>query len=428
VRIRLVVAAAILCRLGFAQTGWQSHALPFRPLNIASVGRALWVCGADEGLAVSTDDGRDWKVVRHEANGRVLLNVAFADPQFGYAAGSNGLLLATTDGGASWTALAGPGEAILEVAFADPRHGLIRTPSGLRFTADGGAHWLPVPAGAMGGFRYSFALEALDAKRMMAVLKEGPSQSFRQTLLVTTDGGATWMRREGPDAILGSFVVAGGEYWAVGEEAGDKKNGGRRVPVALHSADGERWTRARADLFVCREHGCTLCTNQGCLASNGTLANVFPERSGLRQFAPNDRFTPEWAATDSAICFVGSGLECAPLGAAKRTPEGSVLPPRRAAAQPPLGAAAGRAPLCLISDPSELAPTGGYGAYELRIALRIAPNGTVENVEVAGAPAPEVAEQVRRKASAWVYEPTIVDGVARSATATMVVRVDTTSR
>jgi len=36
---------------------WHSYDLPFRVLNITSTGQLLWICGTDETIAVSSDNG-----------------------------------------------------------------------------------------------------------------------------------------------------------------------------------------------------------------------------------------------------------------------------------------------------------------------------------------------------------------------------------
>jgi photosystem II stability/assembly factor-like uncharacterized protein len=418
----LVVAAVFAGGLG-----WQPRALPFRPLGIASVGQSLWVCGTDGGIAVSLDGGGNWKTVRRELNGPVLLNIAFADARFGYAAGSNGLLLTTGDGGDTWTPMTTAGDSILQVSFADAGHGLIRTRNGLFFTVDGGAHWPAVPLEGLGErFRYSFALAALDRSHMLVVLKDGPAEFYRQTLLVTTDGGATWTHSDGPDALLASFVTQGGAYWAVGHV--DSKKGS--VPAAFSSQDGRAWNRAGVNLSACQRQGCSFCTNQGCLAANGTVARVFKPRVDLRQFPPNEDLTPVWAATDTAICMAGDSLQCAPLEPLKHEPSDALLPKPVLLHQPPLGSmAAGHAPYCLVGsiDPSTLA-SNGRGPYELHLTIHVAPNGTVESVDVAGAPAPEIADRVRQRVRQWIYEPTIVDGAARAAIATASVRAEVQSR
>lgn len=434
----LLVVAVFAAGLGAqdGSSGWRSRTLPFRPLNITGIGQSLWVCGTDGGIAVSLDDGRNWKTVRHEANAPLLLNIAFADAKFGYAAGSNGLLLTTSDGGNTWGPMTTAGDSILQVSFADERHGLIRTRGGLFYTVDGGAHWPPVPMQDSGGenltrFRYSFALAALDPRHMLVVLKDGPAPFYPQALLLTMDGGATWTHSDGPDVSMAGLVTLGGAYWAVGHKTVDqKKNGGRSVPVALSSSDGKAWSRAGANLSACQSQGCAICTNQGCLSANGTLAGVFKPRVDLRRFPPNDEIASAWAATDTAICLIGNGLQCAPLETVKNAPGDAPLPRPSLVTQPPLGStAASHGPYCLACgiDPSTLA-SHGRGSYELHLTIRVAPNGTVESVDVAGAPAQEIADRVRRRVSQWVFEPTITDGLARAATAATSLRVDMQSR
>ncbi len=107
---------------------WLSPELPFRVLNLSSTGRVLWLCGTDEAIASSADNSAHWQVKHRTINGRVLLNINFADSRFGFAAGTSGLVLTTEDGGETWVPNAGLNETILQVAFADPEPGPIRTP------------------------------------------------------------------------------------------------------------------------------------------------------------------------------------------------------------------------------------------------------------------------------------------------------------
>jgi len=127
--------------------GWHSYDFSFRVLNITSTGHLLWVCGTDETIAVSSDNGTHWQVKHQTADGGLLLNVDFADSKFGYAAGTGGLFLTTVDGGETWVPRSGISETILQVSFADLQHGLIRTAASLLFTVDGGLHWSAVSAG-----------------------------------------------------------------------------------------------------------------------------------------------------------------------------------------------------------------------------------------------------------------------------------------
>ena len=78
---------------------WHAKDLPFRALNVTSIGSSLWLCGTDESVAVSSDGGEHWLVKHATADGAVLLNIDFANDKFGYAAGTAGVFLTTEDGG-----------------------------------------------------------------------------------------------------------------------------------------------------------------------------------------------------------------------------------------------------------------------------------------------------------------------------------------
>jgi hypothetical protein len=131
-----VLSAANLAA-GQAQTApdWHSYDFPFRVLNITSNGQLLWVCGTKV-LRYHPTNGANCQVKHQTKDGGLLLNIDFADSKFGYATGSGGLILTTTDGGETWIPHPGTSETILQASFADLQHGLVRTPASLLFTVD----------------------------------------------------------------------------------------------------------------------------------------------------------------------------------------------------------------------------------------------------------------------------------------------------
>src|SRR5262249_7724769 len=149
----ILVCLTVLLLMGLAvsqekaKSEWHKSEVPFRVLNTTSLGSSLWTCGADEGIAVSSDGGQHWQTKHQRKGGAVLLNVEFVNDKFGYAAGTGGLFLTTDDAGETWLGHSTGSGAILQVSFADKLHGLIRTPSSLLFTVDGGANWAPVSPG-----------------------------------------------------------------------------------------------------------------------------------------------------------------------------------------------------------------------------------------------------------------------------------------
>jgi photosystem II stability/assembly factor-like uncharacterized protein len=192
--------------------------------------------GADHGWAVGTagtiiatsDGGAHWTgQVSHTREW--LKDVAFADADHGWAVGYSGTIIATKDGGASWRAQdSGTPEALIAVAFGDALHGSAADPNGDIFvTQDGGENWAK-KASNMGLVN---ALFFADGSHGWAV---GPFGN----ILATTDGGATWTRQNldtgySLNAVCFTDVAHG---WAAGSAwiPGTSKY----LPVLLTTSDG----------------------------------------------------------------------------------------------------------------------------------------------------------------------------------------------
>jgi Photosynthesis system II assembly factor YCF48 len=122
-----------------------------------------WVVGQHDILA-TTDGGATWTV---QDQGRLNLTaVDFVDDADGWAAGTSSLLR-TTDGGQTWMALPDPCPGIRSVHFATPQAG---------FAIAGGVNLLGAQAGR--------------------VPTTAPQRAGM--LLATTDGGQTWSRLAAP--------------------------------------------------------------------------------------------------------------------------------------------------------------------------------------------------------------------------------------
>jgi len=355
--------------------------------------------------------------VKHKTEGGgLLLNIDFVDANFGYAAGSGGLLLTTMDGGETWVRGHGINETILQVSFADPQHGLLRTLSSLLFTADGGLHWSGVSAGTNSAdikhFPFTFSLVSLDGAHMAVMLKQGSAQYEPQAFLSTQDSGQSWTFVNIPNVTLYSFLRADGKYWAVGTEVVHKeKDGGYAVPVALNSSDGITWSHSNGDLTACKGENCTVCNSEGCLSSNGVLSRIFSEKTSSRAFLPDKELTAKWAASGSAICFVGSRVQCAGLKLVAQAPTNSAGPVPTVVAPGPLGVAPPREPRCVVCGFDRLfVDKKVQGDYKIKLVIAIAKNGTVTSVVVQDAPTPEVKSRIEQQAQQWVFEPILKDG------------------
>ncbi len=143
---------------------------------------------------MSRDNGDHWETRRFDkASQRTLLSIDFVDEHFGYAIGSGGLFLTTSDAGETWNEHPGIKSTILQAFFADPEHGLVRTTESVSFTSDGGQHWARIPeqqnADDVREFPYIFSLVALDSAHMAVMLKAGPQEFYAQAFLLTQDSG-----------------------------------------------------------------------------------------------------------------------------------------------------------------------------------------------------------------------------------------------
>jgi len=409
---------------------WHAQNLPFRVLNTTSTGTSLWVCGTDEGIAMSSDDGGHWQVKHQTVDGAVLLNISFADEKFGYAAGTGGSILTTEDGGETWSPHPTGKDAILQASFSDVKHGLIRTSGSLLFTVDAGTHWSIVSAGEnteeLKRFPYSFSLVALDGAHMGVMMKQGSAQYESQGFLITEDAGKSWKFVDVPNVTLYSFLRRGGKYWAVGTEVAnkDKPGGGHGVPVALYSSDGEKWDHSTNDLSACQRQNCVACTNTGCLSANGTIADFFTDKTSYREFAPIKELTPKWASAGVGICFVGKTLQCSGLTTVmKPGSREDVLPVPAAVGPGPIGTPTQQQPQCIVCGLDRiLIDQKVQGAYTLKLAIEIGKNGVVTNVVADGAPTPDIRSRIEEQAQQWIFEPYLKDGVA------MTVKLNTSVR
>jgi hypothetical protein len=132
---QLLATFSLLCiPLVAPASEWRTIGLPARPMNITENRGILWVCGADELIANSTDGGKTWTSPHSNKGGGILLAMGFASDQFGYAAGTSGAVLFTKDGGATWDRIKAPAQVIYGISFSDEKHGVVHTPQTITHT------------------------------------------------------------------------------------------------------------------------------------------------------------------------------------------------------------------------------------------------------------------------------------------------------
>jgi photosystem II stability/assembly factor-like uncharacterized protein len=154
--------------------------------------------------------------------------VYFLDADRGWAVGSSGALLHTTDGGQTWAQMRRPtSDALRDVYFADEERGWLvcersiyllkekdEPRTYLMNTIDGGRTWR----------RVNVTAKDVDARLVRALFtKEGRAWAFGEAgvLYTTHDGGGSWVRQRVPTRhlLLGGAFLNGEEGWLVGAGA-----------------------------------------------------------------------------------------------------------------------------------------------------------------------------------------------------------------
>jgi len=229
-----LIVTLILLGLGLA--------LPLSALALRASGTAGW--HAENASAAGSGAG--------------LSSVSFADATHGWAVGSSTdasysstpVILATTDGGATWNAedagYAGSAASLSSVCFIDANDGWAvgcdfsgdMTPVILA-TSDGGATWDAQDASSGGTGAYLSSVTFVDANHGWAV---GSSSDDSLLILATSDGGADWELQDpgsvdtldGMAELTAVTFVSAERGWAVGDTgcAADE------APIILTTRDG----------------------------------------------------------------------------------------------------------------------------------------------------------------------------------------------
>jgi len=411
--VRFVLfVALVLCDAGSTVAGlpaesWWAVDLPFRAMGLSAIGDSIWVCGADEMIAVSRDGGKTWSVRHRKEDGEILLTIVFVDSKVGYAAGTNGLFFGSSDGGETWTALSEGSETILELSFSDPIHGIRRTRTHVETTDDSGKYWNPVSVlksnPAIASFDNLLSVASLDANHAAIALHQTQGENI---FVLTSDGGKTWNSLHLDNTFAGQLYVHRGEYWAFGIEYLEReKSGGYGAPVALHSVDGKKWVHgAKAPTEF------NSCTVQGCILYDGAIADLYGDKPDYLQVPADGSLGPDWAFANGSVCTVSPHAKCALANWA------SVVPPRPAQTGGSHTGGVG-VPLAYETDLNQISqclscPLGSFsvsknvrGMDTIEARFAINKDGSVRDVKIKNAPLKDIESGARSILKDWFFEP-----------------------
>lgn len=200
-------------------------------LASARAGNRIVAVG-DHGVILLSDDGANFRQAKSVPVRSMLTSVQFVDAQHGYAAGHDGVVLATQDAGESWTLLraeAGIEQPILSVHFDSTDHGIAVGLYGWAIeTNDAGRTWtkLAVESGDNAD-RHLFHVFA-SSRGTLLIAGEGG------TIFRSTDKGQSWesVNTGGKGSLWYGLSLADGTLLACG----------MRGHLHRSDDDGKTWT------------------------------------------------------------------------------------------------------------------------------------------------------------------------------------------
>ena len=239
-------------------------------VDAARAGNRIVAVGDEGWILLSDDDGASWRRAR-SPDAPLLTAVAFADAQHGWAVGHDTTILATGDGGETWTkqfSLPSAPGPLLDVLFLDARHGIAIGSYGAYYeTTDGGHAWsarkiLPED-------RHLNAIVKVEGSRLLILGESG-------TVLASSDGGASWARVASPykGSLFGGVVARDGAVIAFG----------LRGRIFRSSDGGATWNAIEDASQATLTGGVRLAGGE--IVLTGAAGTVLASRDDGRSFAP----------------------------------------------------------------------------------------------------------------------------------------------
>lgn len=185
-------------------------------IAVALAGKRVVAVG-DYGIVILSDDGKTYRQAKAVPTRAVLTSVFFLDDKRGWAAGHDGTLLATADGGETWQLLReepGKERVLMSVWFENAQHGIAVGQFGLALeTDDGGKTWRERRLVETGEQADKHLMQIFAAANGLVLVAAESGSIFR-----SEDGGRNWKAMQtdnkgsfwiGKALADGSLVIAG---------------------------------------------------------------------------------------------------------------------------------------------------------------------------------------------------------------------------
>jgi len=252
-------------------------------------------------------------------------------------------------------------------------------------------------------FSNIISIASLDVNHSAIALHQTQGENI---CAITLDGGKNWKSIHLDNTFVGNLFTYRGEYWAFGIEYVEReKGGGYSVPVALHSADGEKWAhglRAPAEF--------NSCTHQGCILYDGAIGHFYGEKPILFAVPADGSLQPSWALAKGTVCSVGYGLKCASATVVSTPPERPVVENRLHSAgvgipqayETPMNLVS-RCLSCQLGSFPVSKDVKGMAVVEAQFIIK--KDGTVREARVKNAPLKEIESGTTAIVREWFFEP-----------------------
>ena len=222
-------AHAATAQIAAAQVADAVHAPLFAA---AHAGKRIVVAGEHGVILLSDDEGKSFRQARLVPTQALLSSLSFVDEKQGWAAGHDGLVLHTTDGGETWEIqreeLEGD-KPLFSIYFRDAQHGIAVGLFGTAVqTADGGKNWTPLAVESGDDADHHLYWIFGDPATALCIAGEA-GMIYR-----STDGGASWtaIKTSNPGSFWTGLQLKDGSLLAAGQ----------RGHVFLSHDQGANWT------------------------------------------------------------------------------------------------------------------------------------------------------------------------------------------